>query len=377
MLRCDFCCIEKHEDDVLLGKEAGICHHCLSLVWEIKHSKKLKSLLHEDKILYPHEIVNKLNEVVIGQEKAKKILSVAAYNHILKSTCMVTDKIKKSNILMLGATGTGKTYLVETLASILNIPVVIYDSTTITEEGYVGTKPRDIFSELLRKADNNLALAEKGIVFLDEIDKIRADSTSGKDVSGRGAQKSLLKALEGTVLRVPSADRMYSVNFNTQNVLFICGGAFADLDELMKKKTSKQLGFVKDSTGATSDELRERIGFDDLVEYGLMPELLGRLPIVATLHSLTVEHLVQIIKAPRASLVSQMTEMFKCSNKELIIADELLVEIAKKSIDKKIGARGLRSLVEKLLLEAFYSIRSMESEKIVINHIPKGLFDNI
>ncbi|MGA1846168.1 ATP-dependent Clp protease ATP-binding subunit ClpX [Deferribacter abyssi] len=375
-LYCSFC--GKHQDEVkklIAGPNVYICDECVELCSEILQediSKEDKDK--EIKLLRPEEIKAKLDKYVIGQEDAKKILSVAVYNHYKRVLFGVKSdvEIEKSNILLMGPTGTGKTLLARTLAKILNVPFAIADATTLTEAGYVGEDVENVVLKLIQAADYDVERASKGIIFIDEIDKIsrKTDSPSiTRDVSGEGVQQALLKIIEGTVANIPpQGGRKHPhqeyIQIDTTNILFICGGAFAGLEDVIKRRIGKKtLGFgtdIKSTNDMTRDEILKEVQPEDLIKYGLIPEFVGRLPVIATLQDLDEDALIKILVEPKNSLVKQFQEIFKFDNVKLTFTQGALRAIAKKAISRKTGARGLRSIIEEAMLDLMYRIPSIK-----------------
>ncbi len=316
----------------------------------------------------PHKIKEQLDEFVIGQEKAKKVISVAVYNHYKRVTKGAYDDIEidKSNILMLGPTGSGKTYIVQTLARILNVPLAITDATSLTEAGYIGDDVESVLSKLLKNADNDVERAECGIVFIDEVDKIaKKNNAKSRDVSGESVQQGLLKILEGANVEVPvgasSKNAMVPmVSMNTRNILFICGGAFPDLEQIIKKRLSKQsgIGFNADLKDKYDEEpnIFEYVNNEDLREYGLIPEFIGRLPIVCSLKGLDADMLMSIMKDPKNAILKQYQKLLALDEVDLEFEEDALRCIAEKALEKETGARGLRSIIEEFMLDIMYEI---------------------
>ena len=386
--RCFLCGKTKAEVNQLLkGKFGYICDSCVHEAYEVLDFEEEEEISHNVQLATPSQIKAHLDQYVIGQDEAKKTLSVAVYNHYkrLKQNKKSDVEIQKSNILMIGSTGSGKTYLAQSLAKFLGVPFAIADATTLTEAGYVGEDVENILLTLLQNADFDNKLAEKGIIYIDEIDKItrKSDNVSTtRDVGGEGVQQSLLKIIEGTVSRVPlSGGRKHPqaecVDIDTSNILFICGGAFDGLEKIIHKGSdSKPIGF-----GADIEKSREKlfplndVQQHDLVKYGLMPELIGRLPIITTLQPLSEDDLVKILTEPKNALTKQYKELLAMDGVKLEFETDALKRIAELAIKREIGARGLRSIIEKAMQNVMYSVPDMTDAKKVI--VTSGVIDGI
>jgi ATP-dependent Clp protease ATP-binding subunit ClpX len=378
-LKCSFCGRSEKEVGKLVGGNfAYICRDCIELAYEIINDEELELEEMNYNLPKPSEIKAFLDEYIIGQEKAKKIISVAVYNHYkrIKFKNKFRDvEIEKSNILMIGPTGVGKTLMAKTLSKLLKVPFAIYDATPLTEAGYVGEDVENVLLRLVQNANYNLKMAEIGIVYLDEFDKLsrKSDNPSiTRDVGGEGVQQALLKIVEGTIANIPPQggrkhpEQSY-IQLDTTNILFMMGGSFEGLAEIIKSRLGKkQIGFIANLNKVSDSQILHYVEPEDLIKYGIIPEMVGRLPVIAVFDPLDVGTLERILKEPKNALIKQYQKLFEMEGIELVFTDDAIRRIAEISYNKKVGARGLRAIVEDVLMEWMYKIPSMKGIRRII-----------
>jgi len=379
---CSFCnTTEKEDNPFIAGNNAYICSNCVTSAYKILfgEDESIPESNEPQKLLIPKEIHRMLNDYVIGQDNAKKTLAVAVYNHykrIFKYTQENDTSIEKSNILLIGPTGSGKTLLAQTIAKFLDVPIAISDATNLTEAGYVGEDVENILTKLLQAADDDVQKAERGIIFIDEMDKIARmgeNRSITRDVSGEGVQQALLKIIEGSVVNIPPKGGRKHPNqdflqIDTKNILFICGGAFDGVEEIIQRRLgANQLGFGQAKrSNKENEDVMHLIESDDLVQFGIIPELIGRLHVTATLERITLEDMVRILVEPKNSIIKQYQKLFEIDNALLTFEESALKAVAEKAIKRKTGARGLRSIMEEALLDIMYELPELGGYEVIV-----------
>lgn len=376
IVKCKFCGKEFESSKIITGKTStiNICYECIKVCNNVINDRRVADVREKVTVLKPMEIKAKLDEYIIEQDTAKKVISVAVYNHYKRVLKLIKDgvDVQKTNIALIGPTGCGKTLIAKTIAKLLDVPIVTVDATSFTQTGYVGRNAEDMLTQLVAEADGDIAAAERGIIFIDEIDKVAASGGDRLDVSGEGVQRSLLKIIEGNVIHVQQDQNKFmgkqeTLRIDTSNILFIFGGAFVNLDKIIARRlSSTSLGFGADTTKVKADGTLDRVTSDDLIKYGMTPEFVGRVGTVTTLQPLTEESLVRILSEPKDSLVKQYTALLDADDVKLTFADDAVRRIATIALKRKTGARGLKAIIEDTMMDIMYTAPTTGTTEVTI-----------